>query len=412
MPMNRHDKSPSITGRLADVAHELALDAEWETRLQNVLLMLREILSSDLAALAVFMGEWKTVISPQSSEDSDLMQKLMAHHAVLADAPYPPNPIASIGSKPCGSITLPVLGDDKIMGVLHIGSKNGSTYSQDNVNVLAIATSLIGLFLRNVIAQSSKMCVRQEVQALETAYEREHLIADTFQRALITDVARDLPSLSIDGKYLPALKEAEIGGDFYDVFDLTDGKLAIVVGDVSGKGLRAAVHMSTAKNMLRAYAHEDPDPCYVIERLNQAMCTYTPENLFVTIFYGVLDPIKRTLVYSNAGHDEPVLYRRSSNSVIALDVTGRAVGIIRQSGYDTGYLRLEPGDILLIYTDGITDARNNGHFFGIEGVSRTLIENADKNERDIADAVFDAASKVASGDLRDDAAVLLIKTKL
>ncbi|MEN6521509.1 MAG: GAF domain-containing SpoIIE family protein phosphatase [Armatimonadota bacterium] len=415
MPLDRHDKRPSVTGRLADVAQELALDVEWETRLQNVLSMLREILSSDLAALAVFMDEWKTVISPQSFEDSDLPRNLITHHAALANIPYPPNPIASIAeNKPCpsGSLTIPILGDDRFLGVLHIGNKNGSTFSQDNVNVLAIAASLIGLFLRNVIAQSSKIYVRQEVEALETAYEREHLIADTFQRALITDVARDLPGLSIDGKYLPALKEAEIGGDFYDVFDLADGKLAIVVGDVSGKGLRAAVHMSTAKNMLRAYAHEDPDPCYVIERLNQAMCTYTPENLFVTIFYGVLDPVKRTLVYSNAGHDEPVLYRYSSNSVITLDVTGRAVGIIRQSGYDTRFLRLEPGDVLLIYTDGITDARNNGHFFGIEGVSRVLIKNAGKKERAIADAVFEAASAAAAGDLRDDAAVLLIKTKL
>lgn len=401
--------------RLADVAHELSLAVEWEIRVQNVLLMLREILSSDITALAAFMDEWRIFISSESCEPPDLQRNLVDYHTALSNGPYPPKPIVEIsdnGAISNGSVTLPVLGDDKILGMLYIGNENSNAYTRDNANVLTIAASMIGLFLRNIIAQSNRLCVRQEVEALETAYEREHLIADTFQRALITDVARDMPGLCIDGKYLPALKEAEIGGDFYDVFDLAESKLAIVVGDVSGKGLRAAVHMATTKNMLRAYAHEDPDPCYVLERLNQAMCTYTPENLFVTVFYGVLDHVKRTLVYSNAGHDEPILYRRGSNNVNTLDVTGRAVGVIRQSNYDTRFLRFEPGDILLIYTDGITDARNCGHFFGIEGVSKVLVENSDKPEREIADAVFEAASTAAAGDLRDDAAVLLIRAKV
>jgi len=253
--------------------------------------------------------------------------------------------------------------------------------------------------------------IRKAREILEIAYEREHRIADAFQKALIPKVDLDLEHLRIYGRYKAAFTEARVGGDFYDLFNLPDGKIALVMGDVSGKGLQAAVHTATAKYMLRAYAHEDPEPRRVIERLNRAMCQYTPETLFVTLIYGVLDPEKCSLLYANGGHDEPLHYIHRLKCAVPLDVTGRAVGIIPESVYSQRMLQLEPNDVLLIYTDGITDARSQSRFLGIEGLIDILVPNVDKDERRIAEVVFDEATNMAGGSLRDDAAVLVLKAK-
>jgi sigma-B regulation protein RsbU (phosphoserine phosphatase) len=221
-----------------------------------------------------------------------------------------------------------------------------------------------------------------------------------------------LGDIGIAGTYRPALKEAEVGGDFYDVFELPDGRFALVMGDVSGKGLQAAVHTATAKYMLRAYAHQNPNPDYVMSNLNEAMCAYTPESLFVTVFYGVLDPQNRTMTYSNAGHDEPLFFVRSLGCVLPLDITGRAIGVISGSMYGQRLLEFNQGDIVMIYTDGITDARSEGKFFGIDGLSRVLTANIDRDEQAIANIALNAAEELAGGSLRDDAAVLVVKTRI
>ncbi len=218
-----------------------------------------------------------------------------------------------------------------------------------------------------------------------------------------------MPGYRIAADYKPALREAEVGGDFYDVFELSDGRLALVMGDVSGKGLPAAVHTAMAKYMLRAYAHEDPEPGHVLERLNRVMCDCTPDEVFITVFYGVLDPGTRVLTYANGGHDEPLLQSRSPGGSIALDVTGRAIGAFPGSCYSQRTLELAPGDVLLIYTDGITDARNEGRFFGRDGLSEVLAANAEGSEEFIVGAVLAAASDVAAGQLHDDAAVVVVK---
>lgn len=246
-------------------------------------------------------------------------------------------------------------------------------------------------------------------EALEVAYKREHRIADTLQRALIPDVRVSLTGYEVVARYQPALLEAEVGGDFYDVFTLNDGRIAMAMGDVSGKGLQAAVHTAMAKYMLRAYAYDDPDPCHVLTRLNEAMCCSTPDDLFVTVFYGVLDQTQHTFVYGSAGHDGPLVYSPSASGVIPLDSTGCVCGMFPGAHYGHGSLKLSGGDVLLIYTDGITEARSSGRLFGADGLAEVLAISARGDHRDITDAVFEAAIAFGGGALRDDAAVLVLK---
>jgi len=248
-------------------------------------------------------------------------------------------------------------------------------------------------------------------EQLRESYERERVISETLQKSLLPPVNLAVEGFSIVARYQPALKEAEVGGDFYDVFRLSDGRLALVMGDVSGKGLEAAVHTAMARYMLRAYAHESSEPGYVLERLNEAMCDYMPEELFVTIFCAVLDPAARTLTYANAGHDEPLLYKHELGCAERLEATGRASGVLQGGSYSERTINLSPGDILLLYTDGITDARGGGRFFGINGLAEVLAANADQSEERIVEAIYEAASNLADGDLRDDAAVLILKAR-
>ena len=245
-------------------------------------------------------------------------------------------------------------------------------------------------------------------EALEQAYSREHHIADTLQRALIPEVSFMIPGYHVAAKYQPALDEAEVGGDFYDVFGLVGGKTAVVMGDVSGKGLEAAVYTAMAKYTIRAYAVQNPDPAHVLSKLNEVLYQYTPDDLFVTVFYAVLSHEGQVLTYGSAGHDPPLVYSPGSDRIAVLSPTGCVAGIMRGCQYSAGSLKLDPGDILVIYTDGVTDARSAGKLLGVDGLARVL-GNCANTGGGLTDAIFEAVSEAGDGALRDDAALLIIR---
>ncbi len=248
-------------------------------------------------------------------------------------------------------------------------------------------------------------------EELEEMYQREHNIAQVFQRTLLPEVNLSRDGYRIIADYHPALDEAEVGGDFYDVFDIGQGRLAFVMADVSGKGLKAAVYTAMTKNMVRAYVHEDPSPARVLEKLNSALCDYTPEELFITAFYGVLDTGRNTLTYADAGHDEPLMLCQCTKRVTPLDVTGIALGVVPGSRYSEFEVYMHPGDMLLLYTDGITDARSEGHFLGTNGITEVLQSTAHRGAEEVMRAIFQAATCVTGGKLRDDAAVLVVESE-
>ena len=250
--------------------------------------------------------------------------------------------------------------------------------------------------------------IQAEREALIDAYNREHRIAEILQNALMPDVLIKPSGYEIAAHYKPALKEAEVGGDFYDVFSLCDGRTVVVMGDISGKGLPAAVHTAMVKYMIRAFAHLNPDPSWVLSQLNTAMCANTPEELFVTVFYCVLDRHQHSIIYANGGHDQPLIYKKNMNEVIPLDITGPIIGVIREGKFHTRDLMLSVGDHLVLYTDGITDAGSGGECLGIDGLSDILLNLSGDNPFDVADAVLAAAIKASDNLLRDDAAVLAI----
>lgn len=243
---------------------------------------------------------------------------------------------------------------------------------------------------------------------LEEAYERQRNIADTLQKALITEIDECLQDYRVVASYRPSLEASGVGGDFYDVAAISDGTYLIAMGDVSGKGLDAAVYTAMCKYMLRAYAQDYHSPSDVLAQLNRALAVDMPEDIFVTIFCGILDISNHRLIYASGGHEPVLRYNRASGAE-ALPAQGQAVGIFSEATYQNVEVQVVPDDLFLIYTDGITEARRNGEMLGVEGISQLLSQIGDADEQFISNAIFERAIEANGGALKDDAAVMVIR---
>jgi sigma-B regulation protein RsbU (phosphoserine phosphatase) len=201
--------------------------------------------------------------------------------------------------------------------------------------------------------------VRLEESERERRQMHRHLaLAADIQRRMLPTGIPATRGVDAAARYVSSL---ELGGDFYDFIALS-GHLGIVVGDVVGKGVPAALLMSAVRATLRAHATDVYDINQVISRVNVALSRDTRDNEFATVFFGVIDPATLRLTYCNAGHDLPVVVRQSASGgdfeVFRLDIGGMAVGIDETQEYQRAIFHLHRGDLLLAYTDGVTDARN------------------------------------------------------
>ncbi|HUV05439.1 MAG TPA: SpoIIE family protein phosphatase [Armatimonadota bacterium] len=242
------------------------------------------------------------------------------------------------------------------------------------------------------------------------AYQRERRIAETLQRSLLADIPEMVDHFELAHFYTPAREEAMIGGDFYDFIEIADGTHGLVVGDVSGKGLEAAVVTAMAKYVLRAYTAENPDPAAVMERTNNAVTRYAQNELFITLVYGLFDTPSGKFKYSSAGHEPILLYRAGENKVSYETPTGMAAGLLSDEKYLPDELTLSPGDMLVLYTDGLTDARSpDGKFLGQEGLARLVVELAGGAAREFLRTLMDRVVNYTGGEFRDDVAILVVR---
>ena len=247
-------------------------------------------------------------------------------------------------------------------------------------------------------------------EQIDEIYRREHAIAEKLQRSFMAAELPQADNFDIVQRYRPALDEALVGGDFYDVFRLDEARLGIVMADVAGKGLKAAVYTAMTKYMLRAYALEESRPDRVLARLNEALSTCTPAEVFVTLVFGILDSTNKTFTYANAGHEQPILYYKNDALALQLDVTGRALALTKGADYSLRVVDMSQGNLLVLYTDGITDAGWGPNRLGQDRLLEMLQSNPSCKLPELADTVFNSALDFAGGDLDDDAALLLIRS--
>jgi serine phosphatase RsbU (regulator of sigma subunit) len=255
-----------------------------------------------------------------------------------------------------------------------------------------------------VLARALETMARQ----VKARFDREHTIASTLQRAFLPERLPELPGFAIHATYHPALKEADVGGDFYDVFSLPCGRVGFLLGDVSGKGLEAATYATMTRYMARAYAAETPSPAEAVQRLNQALCgAIDDEYVFVTAFYGVLEPEPGLLSYVNAGHWPPLLDRRGETEVVGGH--GTALGVSPEAIYTQGHLHLAPGDTLLLFTDGLVETGSDDPMDHLELMQKMLARRRDDPLPHLLSRLHREALRHGGGAARDDVALLALR---
>lgn len=264
--------------------------------------------------------------------------------------------------------------------------------------------------ITGVVATLSDITQQRMIQRqIEESYEREHAIATKLQETFLAGELPEMEGFECSQAYHTAKEASMVGGDFFDIFSVGDGSYAIVMGDVAGKGLKSAVYTAMTKYILRAYALEQNDPELTLARLNEALSACTPSEVFVTLVYGILDTGNRTFTYANAGHEYPLLRRADSGEVHNLEVTGRALALIEGSTYAKHVVDLGPRDVIVFYTDGVTDAGSGKDRLGQERLMQLLQTHGTRPLDDLIDSVVETAREFAGGVLGDDAALLAIR---
>jgi serine phosphatase RsbU (regulator of sigma subunit) len=262
---------------------------------------------------------------------------------------------------------------------------------------------------------------RPQSQQLYAALNHEKHIADTLQRAMLRTIPEDnYPGWSVAAIHEAAWDEALVSGDFYDMFRLEDGKIAIVIGDAMGKGLSAALHTSGIKAVLRLLLREQPSPATALERLNLMLCDaermddLTASGI-IACAIAVIDPNSGKTIVSSAGMESPLLLKATgTRSFCAQRVnidSGLLLGVCPNAEFVQTTVHLHPGDLLITVTDGITEARYGRHdFFGYEGFTAAAVEGAEEfTVTETGRHILNAAHEFAGGRLHDDACIVLMR---
>jgi sigma-B regulation protein RsbU (phosphoserine phosphatase) len=273
---------------------------------------------------------------------------------------------------------------------------------------LQVLADQIAAALHQADVHAQTLAHQKTVQELDFAWQ--------IQASFLPDA---LPQ--IDGWQLAAtLKPCkETSGDFYDVISLPNGRLGFLIADVADKGMGAALFMALSRTLIRTYAFEHPTrPDLVLQSTNRRILTDTRNNMFVTVFYGILNPTSGELTYANAGHNPPYLFKAHAvdNSLEliksrGLRNTGMPLGILKQATWQAKSTTLDHGDTLIMYTDGITEAENvQDGFFGDYRLLAATQHNLNGSALAIQDAILSAVDQFSdSGAQCDDETLVIIK---
>ena len=247
-------------------------------------------------------------------------------------------------------IAMPLVSQGELVGMLNLGPRlSEQEYSTDDLRLLSDLAIQAAPAVR--VAQ---LATQQQIEARERErLEQEMRVARVIQQTLLPQSVPEIPGWQIRSHYEPA---REVGGDFYDFLELPGGKLGLVVGDVTDKGVPAALVMATTRAILRAAAERLVSPGDVLQRVNELLHPDIPPKMFVTCLYAILDPAAGVMRFANAGHDLP--YRRSDHGCDELRATGMPLGLMPGMTYEEKEVTVLPGESVLLYSDGLVEAHN------------------------------------------------------
>lgn len=234
--------------------------------------------------------------------------------------------------------------------------------------------------------------------------EQEQDEARKIQRGLMPKSIPHIPGYDIAHAWQPAL---HVSGDYFDLIPFTEHQLGFCIADVTGKGMPAALLMSNIQAMVHAYASEDTSPDRLCEKVNRGLAPNLPSDKFVTFFYGMLDTESHCFVFANAGHNPPILVRKDGR-VIRLEEGGLVLGVFADGSYDQGRVYIEPGDRLVLFTDGVTEALNGDEEeFGDDRLIALTDAHRHEDVSIIQQQILDGVTRFCAGVYHDDITVIV-----
>jgi serine phosphatase RsbU (regulator of sigma subunit) len=287
------------------------------------------------------------------------------------------------------AIFVPLLARGRSIGVLALFGRVSDAFSAEDMELLRTFGS-------------------QAALAIDTAnlFSREHHVATVLQESILPTQLPQIAGIDASAVYVPAGSELEIGGDYYDLFAAPDGCLVLAIGDVCGKGVEAATKTSMIKYLIRGMIASGSTPGAVLTELNRMLVESGDPSDIVTLWLGMLSTSDGRLVWANGGHP-PGMLLTPGGEIHRLETTGALLGAVMSADFGEAHVNMEPGATLLLYTDGVTEARTKGRFFGEGRVRRALRQGG--SAAVVTERLLASVQRFSSGDLRDDAAILAVR---
>ncbi len=299
-------------------------------------------------------------------------------------------------------IALPILDGDTVIGVMNLESDQLGAYHEGNLDLLNALAGEAAIAIKN--AQLNEELLRTK------ELEKELEIAGRLQQSILPQSMPRIPGLDISAVSIPC---HSVGGDIYDVVKLSPDKIAFCIGDVSGKGVPGAIMMSMLYTGYRGLIHEHECTCDTVAELNKMITMRSSLGTYATFFFGILDHRAMKLHYTNAGHNPPYLFKRNGQFT-ELKKGGIVLGFMAEQKYEEEELTVEPGDILVLYTDGVTESFNEqDEMFGEGRVRDMIVAHQDESADQLKDTLIrQVLAFVPDTERQDDITVMVIKTDL
>jgi sigma-B regulation protein RsbU (phosphoserine phosphatase) len=296
-------------------------------------------------------------------------------------------------------LAMPLIYKGKVIGVLDLEHTRRNYFHEEHVRTLGTLTSQIAVSIENAR-------LYQRVSEEEQRMEKDLEMARQVQFRLLPAELPKLESASLAARFVPA---RSIGGDLYDVLDYGEGRIAIVLGDVSGKAAPAALYAALVSGIMRSYAARKLAPARMLAEINNSLTERRLDSQYVTMLFAVWDDARRELVLANAGSVQPMLLKGGKISTVQAE--GFPLGLFPDVSYEEMTIKLDAGDAMLFFSDGIPDAENAQHeMFDTERLQQTLQNNRNKSSSGIVDAVLAAVTFYQGGmEHFDDETILALK---
>ena len=379
---------------LEDLLHELLARITDVLGVDGAAVMLGEGDEGQVVVQAA--GEAATYVEQHGSgvESALTAQILRERRAVVVDDTSREPGLADhpLGSAVRSLLGVPLLVDGRPIGALQVGTLFPRRFSEDDVDLLQLAADRAALAIERV-----------------RFFERQHSIAEELQRSLLPETLPVIPGLTMAARYFAGGAGTRVGGDWYDTVALPGGRVALVIGDVAGRGVDAAAMMGQLRSALRAYALDGASPASALERLNRFLLSLAWESM-ATALVLVLEPATGTVTYANAGHPPPLVLGADGEPRSLKESLSVPLGALDVPGYTEATAQLEPGASLVLYTDGLVEQRDQLIDAGIERLERALVASGGSGPEASCEGII--RDTIGEGGSADDVTLVVVQAEL